>query len=126
MAGIKSTKGEKLIRLQHTARLIGQGKRRYEIVAELTESYKISEAMADKYIGDVYQTVREESKDLAEHLLTQYDELYTLALLNKDRVLAKQIIDSKAKITVLKDKKVDITTNGKSLNLKDLFGFEDK
>ncbi len=121
MAGIKSTKAEKAERLAYTAKLLGEGKYRYEIVEELTALYNICDSSVDKYIAEVYEDIKANSKDLSEHLLVQYDELLRdlmnqETLTTADRTLIKQIIDSKAKMTVLREKKIDITSNGESLS----------
>lgn len=115
MAGKKSNRVEYNQRLLYTAKLIGEGKQRYQIVDILTETYGISIQMADKYIGEVYQSVRENSKDIAEQLITQYNELYQSALQDGNKKLSKEILDSIAKMTIMRDQKLDITTGGQPI-----------
>ncbi len=114
MAGKKSTKAEYNERLSYTAKLIGEGKYRYQIVEILTTQYDISVAMADKYIGDVYENARESYKNSGEDLLARYNELYQKAIDDDNKKLAKEILDSITKLTQVK--KVDVTTNGESIN----------
>ena len=117
--GKKATKTEINDRILETAKLIGEGKPRFQIVDILCDLYNISIPQADRYIGMVYQSIRDNYADAAELLLSRYDDLYQKAVLENDKLLAKQIQDSIAKITVLKDKKidVDITTAGQPISV---------
>jgi len=117
MAGKKSTKAEYNERLSYTAELIGKSLFRYQIVEELQSKYDISIAMCDKYIGEVYQSIKENYKDIGEELMTQYQILRQKAMENNDYFLAKQITDSIAKLTVLKEQKIDITTAGQPISV---------
>ena len=115
MAGKKSNRVEYNERLSYTAKLIGESKFRHEIVQELTKKYNISVPMADKYIGEVYASIKETYKDIGEELMTQYITLRQTAIENNDYFLAKQITDSIAKLTVLKEQKMDITSGGQPI-----------
>jgi hypothetical protein len=114
MAGRKNTKAVYNDRLSEVAKCIGEGLYRHEIVALFTEKYQISEPMVDKMIGEVYKSVRE-NKNIGEQLMTQYQELYRTATDAKNYKLAKEITDSIAKMTVLKEKKIDLTSGGEAI-----------
>lgn len=91
MAGRKSTRAEYNERLSYTANLLGKGFQRYEIVENLMNTYKISIQMADKMIGDVYESMRQTYPTIGEELMVIYKELMKEADLQNNTKLKKEI-----------------------------------
>lgn len=115
MKNKKTNKVEYNKRLLEVSKRIGEGAYRHQIVDEFMAKYDLSKQMVDKMIGDVYDIVRNDESVITENIITKYNELYIQAIDKHNYKLAKEINDSLAKITILKQQKLDITSGGEPI-----------
>lgn len=103
--GPKSTNAVKLQRIKEVMALLVTAHPRWEIVELLSKQWNCSERNVDHYINAVKQLIQKNfTEETIADMDSKYDFLYQEALRFNDRALAKQVIDSKAKLKGISDK----------------------
>ena len=94
-----SSKTIKENRIKECIAEIGSGKFRWEMIIDLSTKWRCSGRTVDRYLAIVYKMYREEAaKEQIEDILMKYDILYRQALRDGNKMLAKQILDSKGRL----------------------------
>lgn len=107
----KSTNAIKLQRIKEVSCLLIMATPRHEIIYELTERWKCSARNVDKYINAAKQTIQKNfNEETIADMNSKYDYLWIEAIRDGDKLLAKQIIDSKTKLKGIVDK-VEVNVN---------------
>jgi hypothetical protein len=112
-------------RINRVIDLLVRGTKRHDIVLLLSQEWNCSDIWVDKYIRKAKEVIREQfNNETIESMSAKYDFLYSEAINKGDRREARTIIDSKQKLLGIVSK-IDITSGGKPINLKELFTFKD-
>lgn len=112
-------------RINRVIDLLVRGTKRQDIVLLLSAEWNCSQIWVDKYIRKAKEVIKEQFDcETIENMNAKYDYLYQEALKKSDRREARNIIDSKQKLLGIVSK-IDITSAGQPINLKELFTFKD-
>jgi len=124
----KSTNAQKEFRINQVMSLLTIGKFRWEILAQLTKEWNCSERNVEKYMAACTKLLRNHySKETADDILSKYNFLYNDALVRNDKKLAKNVLDSMAKVGGYMMERVDITSGGEKLqNIFNIIKPDDK
>ena len=110
-------KKQRDLRLREVMVMLVAGKYRWEIIRDLGQKWDVSEHTIDGYIKDSKKLMVEHySDETIEDIMSKYNYLYQCALKTGDMRLAVKILDSISKVGGYYKEKVDITTNGESMN----------
>jgi hypothetical protein len=110
-------KQQRDLRLREVMVMLVAGKYRWEIIRDLGQKWDVSEHTIDGYIKDSKKLMVEHySDETIEDIMSKYNYLYQCALKTGDMRLAVKILDSISKVGGYYKEKVDITTNGESMN----------
>ena len=97
--GSRITNAQKEFRINQVMSLLTIGKFRWEILAHLSKEWKCSERNVEKYMAACTKLLRNHySKETADDILSKYNYLYNNALARGDQKLAKNTLDSMAKV----------------------------
>lgn len=105
MGKTQASKAIKIQRLREVRSLLILARPRYEIINELTQKWNCSERNVDYYINACKLLIQKAfEEETISDMNEKYDYLWEEALKDGDKVLAKQIIDSKTKLKGIVDK----------------------
>lgn len=111
-------------RINRIIDLMVKGSKRQDIVLLLSTEWNCSKIWVDKYIKKAKEVLREQlDNETIDNMNAKYDFLYQEALKNKNYKEARAVMDSKQKLLGIVSK-LDITSGGEPINLKQLFTFE--
>ena len=99
-----------LLRRQAIMRLMGEGKTRWSIVAELMSRWGVHNSTASNYVNDCYKFIadsyKEESDTLREVLMHKLESMVEESLASRDRKSALKAYEMLAKIGGVLDDKI--------------------
>ena len=104
-------------RIKEVLALLVLGKYRTEINDILQTKWGVGSDAMDKYVMDARALMKSHfSEQEIADIFAKYNYLYQDALLSGDKKLAVKILDSISKLGGFSKEKIDVTTNGESIN----------
>lgn len=96
--------------------------RRIDICKKYSEDWNVSFRTVDEYIMMAKAQIREVGpqipiEEMIAERIAEYEKLYRLTLADNQYAVAKSILKDKSELEKLLIQKVDITSNGKPLNM---------
>ncbi len=119
--GTRSNSFKKAERIQRVWTLLGEGKQESEVVRILMIEWNCAQRSVYKYLEATRKKIKEDyERQGIQDLIQKYDFLYNEAIKDKDKRLAKSIMDSVGKFLHGEKHQIDgnINVTGIEINIK--------
>ena len=123
------TKAEKEIRLYQVYQMFMNGFPRHKIVEFGRSSWKAYDRTIDGYIAEVANMIKSVNLENIEYnqklINSRIEDLLVRCYRDNDKKTAFNLIKLQSEVLGVKMNKIDITSVGQPINLKELFTFKD-